>query len=354
MLPGSFLKWMFLLMLFTPLAVVVVQRDRNFPRPKDFGELLLLPAELKHYFAAKFELRNRLAGLHSRIIGSVDGFDRSGDLVKVGQDGWLYFFLEKRNVGAFGQQDLAVNWKATAKIERKHRFCAERDIIYLPLIVPAKTSVYAERLPPRLARQLGRNPGEVTFLHRFLQTKSTGIRSVDLLAPFLRHKTNAPVYFRTDSHWTEYGAYIAAEEILGELRQTMTNLPPPYQPAPTFSYRETEAGNEARILGLQHERTEQYVHVHLPPETLPRQTNGNPVNVHAINLTGDFQGKSFHTRCDAARIPSVLVFQNSFGVALIPYLGRHFRQAHYAWLGFSEGLIEREQPTVVVEIFITL
>lgn len=352
--PGPFLKWAFLLMLCTPLAVVLVQRDKNFPRPANLGELMLLPAELKYYFAAKFEMRNRLANVHSQIIGSVDGFDRSSDLVKVGKDGWLFFFMAKRNMAAFGQQDPSLNQKATEKMQRKTRFCEELGVIYLPLIIPTKTSVYPEFLPDRMARQIGQlHGGDVTDLHRFLQTKGTGIRSVDLLTPFLQRKTNAPIYFRTDAHWTEYGAYIAAEETLRELSRTFPDLPLPYEPSPSFSYSETEPGNEGRMLGLQKEWKEQYVHLHLPPDTMPRQANGEPVAIHAINITG-FTSKTFITRCETASLPKVMVFQNSFGVALIPYLGRHFREARFEWRAFSEERIRQEKPTVVIELFNTM
>jgi len=346
------LKWAFLTVLFTPLLFVVAQRDNNFPVPKSLGEALLWPADLRFYFAAKFELRNRLAGLHSRLIRAIDGQDRSSDLVKVGKDGWLFFFMDRRNIAAFGQQDTAVNRRALEKVVHKHRFCAERGILYFPLIIPTKTAVYPEFLPDRMARQLGLDRGKVTSFHRFLKTKATGIRSIDLLTPFLRAKTNAPIYFRTDSHWTEYGAYIAAEEVLAELRKTYPALPEPYQPPPRVTYEPCEPGNEARMLGLQREMTERYVRVHLPEPTA-RLEDGSPIRLHAINLTG-FESRSVTTRCERAPSGSVLVFQNSFGVALIPSLARHFKRARFEWSVFNEALVEHMQPTVVVELFNTL
>ena len=350
---AGWLRWFFLGILLAPLIVVVGQRDKSFPLPGSVGEAMLLPQDLKFYFAANFEFRNRMAGLHSRLIRAVDGHDRSSDLVKVGKDGWLYFFMDKRNIAAFGQQDTGINHRALAKMQRKHNFCSERGIIYMPLIIPTKTSVYPEYLPDRMARQLGTLHEDVTYLHRFLKTKSSGIRSVDLLKPFLAAKANAPIYFRTDSHWTEYGAYIAAEEVLGELRKTYPNLPQPYSPKPRISFSDCQPGNEARMLGLQHELTERYVELRLPVETTARHQNGSPIVMHAINLKG-FESKTTVTRCESAEAKSVVVFQNSFGVALVPYLGRHFKRARFEWSAFAEGVVDSERPTVVIDLFNTL
>jgi hypothetical protein len=58
-------------------------------------------------------------------------------------------------------------------------------------------------------------------------------------------------------------------------------------------------------------------------------------------------------RSDAG-LPRAVMFHDSFGAHLIPYLSEHFRRIVYAWERpdypvFDGALVERERPDVVIQ-----
>jgi len=56
------------------------------------------------------------------------------------------------------------------------------------------------------------------------------------------------------------------------------------------------------------------------------------------------------TECDQGEIPRVVIFRDSFGMALSPFLSEHFGRAVYLWLQDIEpSVIEREKPDLVIQ-----
>lgn len=346
--PGRSLQWIFQALLLVPALTVIIQRDTKFPVPQSIHAALTLAPDLKHYFASEFSLRNRLAGLNHQTMHTLNGGRSIDALAQRGEDGWLFFSNIDRNHAELGIPTEQLR-RTIRDIVRKNEICKSLGVVYIPLSVPSKLSVYHELLPDRMRRQMG-IPGAVTEWHRYWSTKAVGIRSIDLLTPMRTAKQHAPVYFKTDSHWSEYGAYVAAEEILGELRKTNPSLPAPYRESPVFSYTKCEPGNEARMLGIESLLSESYVKLKLPESRALLLNDGTAPEIHAINLTGAI-GKVMRIRCPQGEMQSAIVFNNSFGVALIPYLPRYFRESRFAWLGFSEAMVREHRPTVVVELF---
>ncbi len=346
--PGPWLARLFLTLLLVPALTVLWHRDEEFPLPQNLNDILTLQPDLKHYFAANFALRNRLAGLNHRAMRSLNGNAGNQSLTRQGLDGWLFNFNYRRKEADFGAPPATLR-HSLEEAERKHEICRQMGIIYLPLIVPSKASVYHEYLPDRVRRQMG-TPGEVSEWHRYWVTKADGIRPIDLIRPMRDRRNDGPVYFKTDSHWSEFGAYIAAEEVLRELRTSMPGLPLPYREKVTFDSFPCDPGNEARILGIEKQISETYVRPVLPESRNVVTIDNQPPVVHAINLTGA-QDKVLLLRCPQGELESAIVFNNSFGIALIPYLSRYFQETRFAWLNFDPDLIRTHRPTVVVELF---
>jgi hypothetical protein len=48
--------------------------------------------------------------------------------------------------------------------------------------------------------------------------------------------------------------------------------------------------------------------------------------------------------------PRAVIFRDSFGSAMIPYLSEHFSRAVYLWqTNFDPALVEAERPTIVIQ-----
>lgn len=138
--------------------------------------------------------------------------------VHVGRDGWLFLIGGSNTVmdryrGGLAQWWLLRRWSRL--IDARAARAARLGIRYLHVVVPEKLSVYDHKtagLPyepanastRRLARRLARHPAYL-----------------DLLAPLRAARDGAaPVYLRTDTHWTIDGCFLAYREIMRALGAT--------------------------------------------------------------------------------------------------------------------------------------
>ncbi|MFN8461674.1 MAG: hypothetical protein U0X93_07900 [Anaerolineales bacterium] len=73
---------------------------------------------------------------------------------------------------------------------------------------------------------------------------------IDLRPALLAAKSERQVYYATDTHWNDYGAYIAYSAIMNELRKTNPNLIA--HPASDFEpvSRDSGAADLAAVMGV--------------------------------------------------------------------------------------------------------
>lgn len=109
-------------------------------------------------------------------------------------------------------------------MERRQDWLAEQGIPMLTVIAPVKGSVYPEFLPDSI------RPLAPTMRQRLLSRMAhngSQLHLLDLLPPLLAAKSEGPsLYFKTDTHWNEFGARAAYEAIMAELQQRFPELVP--------------------------------------------------------------------------------------------------------------------------------
>ena len=137
--------------------------------------------------------------------------------VHVGRDGWLFLtggsnrVLEQFGWPGFPRRAL---WQWRTIIEARVRRCARLGATYAHAVAPEKLTVYHDAVDgldcdPQRAPALR--------LRRWL-TGSAGARAhVDLVGPLRAARWTAPLYRRTDSHWTHEGCVVAYRAILAHL-----------------------------------------------------------------------------------------------------------------------------------------
>jgi hypothetical protein len=121
------------------------------------------------------------------------------------------------------------------------------------VVVPDKQAFYPEYVPGWVRRAPGLSP-----LDQLLAAQKTkpGEAILDLRPALLAGKAERPVYWRGDTHWNSYGAYLAYAEIMAALR---AQAPPAWQQQPglqTHPLNDYElrpvsyTGDLDRLLGL--------------------------------------------------------------------------------------------------------
>lgn len=124
--------------------------------------------------------------------------------VVLGRAGWLFSNEEYRLPNAY-QQALSSNVAKIVEVEKTLKAHNKR-LILLPL--PMKLDVYAEyatRTPDRRSQQL--------YGDFIAQLRRSRIETTPLREAFLAHKGRQPLFLRTDTHWSPFGARLAAQEL---------------------------------------------------------------------------------------------------------------------------------------------
>ncbi len=281
-----------------------------------------------------------------------------GDAALVGKHGWLFPFDQEHLTA---EQLQGAPLLAAPEVERRRDAIAQRRrqlkdlrIPYLFAVAPLKERVYGKFLPPGAALHADRPVAEVDRVLRAVD----GGEVFDLL-PALREARRAGRAFpKTDSNWSDQGAFFAYRELMREAGKRVVDLPDPLLPEeapllprPGFrgdlaakpkvrlgddGFAPGESGGEwgeeidvADVSQLRALRMPAPQHLEVTPDRAPRlyEVAGEPALPHAV-LVGD-------APC----------------LGLIPWLAEHFRRFVFLWADeLPLEAIELEMPDLVIHV----
>lgn len=289
------------------------------------------PAKFANFYGENFGLRDHLVRAHA--VGTYRLLRESpSDQVWFGRDGWLYYAKDSsdddyRSLKPFTVTELE-RWRQV--LEERAAWLAKRNAKFVVVWACDKHMIYPEYLPAGLRR--GNAPYRVDVLADCL-AKYSSLTQVALHEP-LRAAKSDRLYHRTDTHWNDRGAYVGYREILAKLGMT----PLDYAPVEV-----TGAGwdltrmvklpdlipEEDRQLQPKFTRRAKIVDIDRPDPTW---------NVGRVAL-----------EVDDGNLPRLVMFRDSFGSALVPFLAEHFSRSLFLWqYDFDPATIEREKPDVVI------
>jgi alginate O-acetyltransferase complex protein AlgJ len=299
---------------------------------------------LEAFFNDHFGFRRSLIYAKLEVEARL-GLDEPSGLVVKGRNNWLYITDSGAMENYRGRTHLTEaqlsEWKTL--LEQRQSTLAARGIKYLFVIAPDKQEIYPEYLPARVVRE--RN---YTALDEFLayMRQNCAVRILDLRKPLTAAKQhNQMLYYKSDTHWNLLGACVASQAIVSELTNDFPRLRPASLNDFEWSWEWAAGGDMARLLGLRDFR-EQGVFSHprapLPPPTIEPTLAYNATNIQvpqvarAVTTSQTGWGRA-------------LVFRDSFGHGLIPFLGNSFSNAVYLWTAeIDQPAVDSEKPDVVI------
>jgi hypothetical protein len=224
-------------------------------------------------------------------------------------------------------------------LEEMQAWLARRGCRFLVVLACDKYLIYPEVLPRGLARTAG--PFRIEQFATHLRRYST-VPVVGLLDPLLAARKKERIYHRTDSHWNDRGAYVGYAEIMNRLAKWDPRL----RPNPTSAFERVEADTTGwdipklmKLADRIHEEDRRLV---------PR--DGWQAKATVTDPPDDRWNcaRIVMERGDKA-LPRLLVFRDSFGSALVPFLSEHFRYAEFMWqYEFDPRIVERARPDAVI------
>lgn len=357
-LPELVLITGFLVALVAPLVDMFVRptsaRDtmRELRQPAPPPDLSLTPAAA-WFFASNFDawwkdtfgLRDKLLFGHSWIKTFVFGVSPS-PIVAWGKDRWLFYTgndalqvdlgldpFEPREVDAWVRM-----------LNARRAWLAARGIQYLVVWVPSKTVLYPEFLPA------GHHVSGENRVDQLIHALGPTWRSdlVDLRACQLAEKTNDRpeagdwTWYPLGTHWTERGAARGYLEIMENLRARFPELIPRNRSAFKLELGDPEEGDSwARRLYLE-DWLEQPMYMFRLQRTWRAKSLGR---IEHFVRSERFEGPD-------PKLPRMLMFHDSMGPTLRPWLAEQFSVSTFHWqFDFDLDKIEEAKPDIVIALF---
>ena len=310
------------MLLCGPSGALANEIPARVPEPMEEGKLNMeYLSGLTAYAADSFFLRRELITGYAKLQ-ALFGQSANEDVV-LGREGWLFY-----------GDDLA-DYAGTKPLTERELFAAARNLSliqeyvegagaqFLFTIAPNKSSLYPEYMQDWPAAETKRNAQRL-----MAELEKQGVAFADLFEAFGAEEET--LYFAHDSHWTSRGAALAADTLMEALGRESVYF------EGDFSAPEPHKGDLFEMLYPAAEDGE----LNAPPAGLNfQEPEGVRPDSVTIETTGGGEG-------------SLLMFRDSFGELLYPYMADNFENAYFsrqAAYGLAESMSE-ETDVVIIEL----
>lgn len=302
-------------------------------------------AQFEKFYSDSFGLREELIRWNNRLRlllfaeSPIPG-------VRLGREGWLFYadewaLEEYENVMPFKTQDLE---KIREITRERLRWLEHRGIKLFILVVPNKTTIYSEYLPPEIHR-IG-SQSRLDQLSDHLRS-DPGIEFIDLRNALLKAKPEKRLYHLTDSHWNDYGALIGYATLMDHISRYFPSVRRSSVGDFTVSAVEGRGGDLAEMLSLDDVIREERITV--SPSFVPTAKDGSRPYPNPAD-TVVYPGRDMVVKeTNDPHLSKALVFRDSFASALIPFLAESFQSVVFVWIDdFLPELIDCEKPDLII------
>jgi alginate O-acetyltransferase complex protein AlgJ len=295
------------------------------------------------YYRDHFGMRNAL--IRIAALGQYHGIgeEMSGDVV-VGKEGWLYFradgdrdFIGSRGLNPMTSSELDA-WQKL--LETRQKFLAARGIPYLVVVPPDKQTIYPEYLPYEYRPVLP--VSRLDQLIQRLKDTHSPVRIVDLRPALLAAKSKWLLYRKTDTHWNDLGAFVGYQVIIHAIQDTLPkwHIVPQTLDDFTVGPEGPEIGDLARMMDM--------------PSLYPAKGRAlfRKIPFPIPPAMADRERIAVMDLHDPTK-PRLVIYRDSFSIALVPMLGPHFGRVAYAFIyPMERTVIAQEKPDLVITEFI--
>jgi len=169
--------------------------------------------EYDRWFSDRFFGRDVLIkfyGLHGGAEGNLD--------ILVEKDNWLFLntggsMRNFANMDRFTEQDLA---SIATYIDDIDTWCKKHNKQFVFIIAPDKNKIYGEHITKVIKKHPDSESRSLQLVEYLQQhTNATVLYPRDTL---IAHKGDGLLYWKNDTHWNDYGAYIGYTEIMNALK----------------------------------------------------------------------------------------------------------------------------------------
>lgn len=281
-------------------------------------------SQLQDYAGDNFYLRQEMITAWSALNARVLKSSITEDVV-LGTDGWLYFADTLPDYTGLGPMTDREIFSAARNLALISEYCESQGARFLFTVAPNKNSLYPANMPAVPRNDLRSNADRLAE-----ELERQGVDYLDCFALFRGQEET--LYFKTDSHWNSKGAALAADAVNEALGRSSRYFDGPFTP------QKVHKGDLYDMLYPAGSGLEE-----------------DPVCGEALNFTYDAPIRSAENltiMTHGGGEGSLLMFRDSFGNNLYPYLADSFDGALFSRsMPYRLDLVsQREADCVAAEL----
>ena len=307
------------------------------------GNVWTFPKGIKPFFNDAFAFRNILIKQHINLQTKFFKISSNPNMVTISENDWLFC-----NANSYIHEcsDLLTDEeldRIVANLLFKKKVLNNRGIKFYLTIPPIKEQFYKENLPP--VYKLSFKHSKLAQLKKHLE-KYPEINFIDVDTVLKRHKKDKLLYYETDTHWNQLGAFYAYQEIMRTLIKDFPQLD--YFKFEKMDIRtyDMPGGDLNELLGdaLLFKRTAYKVKPKAGNnayEVLPDSVlTSIPILDENLRI---LQNKKVNNKL------KLCVFRDSFSEYLWPLFSENFSRSSYPWRReLSLKYIDHEKPDILI------
>ena len=267
--------------------------------------------------------------------------------------GDFQFFLQKmlpdyRHENIDSQEAYAaLTERVRSRLETIHSYNPQGEIIYL--IVPSTMSVYPELVPEEYAK--GAGDSRLDLVSQTL--RDAGATVIDLKSAFVAHKNDEmPLYYKLDSHWSDYGAFVAYQELFAHISQKFPDAAP--RALEEFQWKADyyRSGDMSYYLGMAQSKVKEYGYYRSFAFDAPSSITSIPRYRSSSVLTyNDAVTYEKWIGTQRPELPSCMVIRDSYATQIYDLIAERMDNTHflgmwnYTW---NSTTIKSEKPDYVI------
>ena len=205
------------------------------------------------------------------------------------------------------------------------------DIKINLMLIPTKISIYQDKLPKN-----ANSYNQEALINSIYSKIDENVNKISLYKPLIKEKDNYQLYYKTDHHWTTFGAYIGYKEFLTKNNieyinisdyniQTITNdfkgstyskVVDPFSNSETidiFSYKDYELEVDYVLSNKQTDSLYNYEYLNKKDKYALFLDNNHPlITIENKNIKNN----------------NILIIKDSYANSMIPLLINHYNKIH--------------------------
>jgi hypothetical protein len=268
-------------------------------------------------------------------------------IVLGGKDGWLYYTGERnmddyQNAFPISEDELM---QIYVNLEGLNRRLAARGKLLLVVIAPSRETIYPEWLPSG-TQKVGDND-RLDALMAYMEQYGGKTRIIDMREVLWEAKKDHPLlYFKTDTHWNQYGAFFAYQEICKTIQAS-----PGYEDFICKGWDDYTieyipySGDMVKLMPT-NLTIEEMVPNFVPKfESFVVQDPPLPYERDRI----EWVTTEIIPAIEAPNPYKLVSWRDSFSMDLIPFIREDFQEAVYEWnFHYNHELRVKEDPDIVI------